>query len=341
MAKALKVVGLMNVQYAIKKEDGQHVLYVIEVNPRASRTVPFVAKATGLPVAKIAAKVMAGMSLAELGVTREPIPAHVSIKESVFPFRKFAGVDIVLGPEMRSTGEVMGVSERFSLAFAKSQLAAGVDFPTSGTIFVSVSSRHKHKIEDLARRLDQLGFNLIASQGTAQRLQEGGIPVTPIKKLAEGHPNLIDYLKNEEVDLVLNTPSGKGARTDERKFAPPPFNKVFLASPRSLQQKQLSPRWKHCARKRWMCKRYRIDLNLEIHRPVKVLFLTRNQVCLTSKSLPDLDMNLKPSTTGRYWLNTASRPTSVTPASPNHSPPITLDVCSFNVPKMTTKRPSG
>ncbi len=218
MAKALKVVGLMNVQYAIKKEDGQHVLYVIEVNPRASRTVPFVAKATGLPVAKIAAKVMAGMSLAELGVTREPIPAHVSIKESVFPFRKFAGVDIVLGPEMRSTGEVMGVSERFSLAFAKSQLAAGVDFPTSGTIFVSVSSRHKHKIEDLARRLDQLGFNLIASQGTAQRLQEGGIPVTPIKKLAEGHPNLIDYLKNEEVDLVLNTPSGKGARTDEGKI---------------------------------------------------------------------------------------------------------------------------
>ena len=170
MAKALKVVGLMNVQYAIKKEDGKHVLYVIEVNPRASRTVPFVAKATGLPVAKIAAKVMAGMSLAELGVTREPIPAHVSIKESVFPFRKFAGVDIVLGPEMRSTGEVMGVSDRFSLAFAKSQLAAGVDFPTSGTIFVSVSSRHKHKIEDLARRLDQLGFNLIASQGTAQRL---------------------------------------------------------------------------------------------------------------------------------------------------------------------------
>ena len=116
---------------------------------------------------------------------------------------------------------------------------------------------------------------------------------------------------------------------------------VCLECQMCLQQKQLSPRWKHCARKRWMCKRYRIDLNLEIHRPVKVLFLTRNQVCLTSKSLPDLDMNLKPSTTGRYWLNTASRPTSVTPASPNHSPPISLEVCSFNVPKMTTKRPSG
>lgn len=193
-------------------------MYVLEVNPRASRTVPFVAKATGLPVAKVAAKVMAGMTLAELGVTGEPIPAHVSIKESVFPFRKFAGVDIVLGPEMRSTGEVMGVSDRFSIAFAKSQLAAGVDFPVTGTIFLSVSSRHKDKIEDLARRLSELGFKLIATQGTALRLEQGGIPVTRIKKLAEGHPNLIDYLKNEEVDLIINTPSGKGARTDEGKI---------------------------------------------------------------------------------------------------------------------------
>ena len=218
MAKALRVVGLMNVQFAVTREEGGHNVYVLEVNPRASRTVPFVAKATGLPIAKIAAKVMAGMTLAELGVEGEPIPAHVSIKESVFPFRKFAGVDIALGPEMRSTGEVMGVSERFSIAFAKSQLAAGVEFPTSGTIFISVSSRHKDKVEDLARRLVALGFDLIATQGTADRLEAAGVAVRRVKKLAEGHPNLIDHLKNGEVALIINTPSGKGARTDEGRI---------------------------------------------------------------------------------------------------------------------------
>src|SRR5690606_29099921 len=139
LAKHLKVVGLMNIQFAVKKEDGLPRLYVLEVNPRASRTVPFVAKATGVQVAKLAAKVMAGMTLDELGFDREPIPAHVSVKESVFPFRKFVGVDIVLGPEMRSTGEVMGISKRFSIAFAKSQLAAGIILPESGRIFLSVS----------------------------------------------------------------------------------------------------------------------------------------------------------------------------------------------------------
>ena len=218
MAKELNVIGLMNVQFAVKKEDGQHKVYVLEVNPRASRTVPFVAKATGLPVAKIAAKVMAGSTLDELGVKGEPIPADVSIKESVFPFRKFAGVDAALGPEMRSTGEVMGVSERFSIAFAKSQLAAGVDFPTSGTIFVSVSERHKDKIQDLAARLVALGFDLIATEGTSARLEAAGIPVKRVKKLAEGPPNLIDYLKNGDVKLIINTPSGKGARTDEGRI---------------------------------------------------------------------------------------------------------------------------
>jgi carbamoyl-phosphate synthase large subunit len=218
MARRLRVVGLMNVQFAVKKEDGLSNVYVLEVNPRASRTVPFVAKATGVPIAKLAAKVMAGMTLAELGITTEPIPAHVSIKESVFPFRKFAGVDIVLGPEMRSTGEVMGVSERFSIAFAKSQLAAGTLLPTKGKIFISVTKRHKDQAVGLALRLVELGFELLSTEGTAVRLAEEGIKVVKVKKLAEGHPNLIDYLKNGEVSLVINTPSGKGARTDEGRI---------------------------------------------------------------------------------------------------------------------------
>ena len=208
----------MNIQFAVKKEDGRMNVYVLEVNPRASRTVPFVAKATGVPIAKLAAKVMAGATLPELGLDREPIPAHVSIKESVFPFRKFVGVDIVLGPEMRSTGEVMGISERFSIAFAKSQLAAGVVLPTEGKIFVSVTARHKDQIVSLATRLHQLGYELLCTSGTARRLEEAGIPVTRVKKLAEGHPNLIDYLIDGDVSLILNTPSGKGARTDEGRI---------------------------------------------------------------------------------------------------------------------------
>jgi len=219
MARSLNVIGLMNVQFAVKRDDDDQLqVYVLEVNPRASRTVPFVAKATGVPVAKIAAKVMAGMSLAEQEITSEPIPAHVSIKESVFPFRKFAGVDIVLGPEMRSTGEVMGVSQRFSIAFAKCQLAAGVILPESGRVFISVSARHKDKVCDLASRLTAMGYEVIATEGTANRLADAGIPVERVKKLIEGHPNLIDHLKNEAVDLILNTPSGKGARTDEGKI---------------------------------------------------------------------------------------------------------------------------
>ena len=169
-------------------------------------------------VAKIAAKVMAGATLPELGVTEEPIPAHVSIKESVFPFRKFVGVDIVLGPEMRSTGEVMGISERFSIAFAKSQLASGVVLPDSGKIFVSVSKRHKDRVGDLAKRLHEMGYQILATEGTARTLEEQSIPVERVKKIAEGHPNLIDHLKNKDVALVLNTPNGKGARTDEGRI---------------------------------------------------------------------------------------------------------------------------
>tara|TARA_Y100000814_G_scaffold184703_1_gene135076 strand:+ start:1863 stop:5105 length:3243 start_codon:yes stop_codon:yes gene_type:complete len=218
LAMDLKVIGLMNVQYAVKKEDGQMNVYVLEVNPRASRTVPFVAKATGLPVARIATQVMAGQTLDELGIEKAPIPSHVSVKESVFPFRKFVGVDIILGPEMRSTGEVMGVSERFSIAFAKSQLAAGVILPKEGNIFLSVTQRHKDTITDLAQRLHAMNFNLMATEGTARRIEETGIPVQRVKKIAEGHPNLIDHLIDGEVSLVLNTPNGKGARTDEGKI---------------------------------------------------------------------------------------------------------------------------
>jgi carbamoyl-phosphate synthase large subunit len=175
----------------------------LEVNPRGSRTVPFVAKATGVPVANIAAKVMTGEKLKSLGITEDLTPHDYSVKESVFPFRKFAGVDIVLGPEMRSTGEVMGVSDQFPVAFAKSQLASGVEIPDGGTVFISVRGVHKERVVD------------VATPGTAQRLQESGIEAEPIKKLRDGSPNLIDRMKDDAVDLVLNTPNGKGARTDE------------------------------------------------------------------------------------------------------------------------------
>ena len=218
LAKRLNVIGLMNIQFAIKEEPDGPALYVLEVNPRASRTAPFVAKATGVPVANVATKVMNGISLKDQGITSEPIPKHVSIKESVFPFRKFAGVDIVLGPEMRSTGEVMGISEDFSIAFAKSQIAAGSTLPESGKIFISLSSRHKDSVGSLGKDLQELGFELLATSGTAARLEEAGVSVTQVKKIAEGHPNLIDYLKNGDVQLVLNTPSGKGARTDEGRI---------------------------------------------------------------------------------------------------------------------------
>lgn len=218
MAKKLQVIGLMNVQYAIKSEGDQMNVYVLEVNPRASRTVPFVAKATGVPVAKLAAKVMTGLKLKELGVTSEPVPKRISIKESVFPFRKFVGVDIVLGPEMRSTGEVMGISDQFSIAFAKSQLAANVVLPTSGNVFISINARQKHSITDVARRLHDLGFTLVATPGTGDVIEAAGIPVKRVKKIADGNPNITDYLKNEEVALIINTPSGKGARTDEGRI---------------------------------------------------------------------------------------------------------------------------
>jgi carbamoyl-phosphate synthase large subunit len=180
--------------------------------------VPFVSKATGMPVAKIAAKVMAGVSLAEQGIDSEPVPTHVSVKESVFPFRKFLGVDIVLGPELRSTGEVMGISERFSIAFAKSQSAAGTLLPKEGTIFISVAQPAKEHMVGLARRLSALGYKLMATDGTAGRLKAAGIDVEQVNKLQEGHPNLLDHLIDGKIQLIMNTPSGKGARTDEGRI---------------------------------------------------------------------------------------------------------------------------
>jgi len=218
MARRLQVRGLMNVQYAVKREGGRQIVYVLEVNPRASRTVPFVSKATGMPLAKAAAKVMVGVSLAEQGYHEDPIPYHVSVKEAVLPFVKFAGVDIVLGPEMKSTGEVMGISERFSIAFAKSQLAAGTVLPQSGKIFISVADRAKEHAVGLARRLKEMGFELLATRGTAERLEAAGIPVQRLKKLQQGHPNVLDYMANGDLQLVMNTPSGKGARTDEGRI---------------------------------------------------------------------------------------------------------------------------
>ena len=218
LARRLQVRGLMNIQFAVKHEQGRPTLYVLEVNPRASRTVPFVSKATGMPVAKVAAKVMAGESLAEQGIFEEPTPQQFSIKEAVFPFAKFAGIDVVLGPEMKSTGEVMGISESFFIAFAKSQVAAGTVLPTGGKVFISVAQRAKQHVVELARRLERMGFELLATRGTAQRLEQAGIPVLSLMKIQQGHPNAVDFMIDGNLQLVINTPSGKGARTDEGRI---------------------------------------------------------------------------------------------------------------------------
>jgi carbamoyl-phosphate synthase large subunit len=229
LAAELKVCGLMNIQFAVKAESDEprpeasrygdrYTVYVLEVNPRASRTAPFVSKATGLSLARAAAKVMAGVSLAEQGLREEVWPTHTSVKESVFPFSRFAGVDIILGPEMRSTGEVMGIDEKFEAAFAKSQIAGGVDLPTRGTVFISMARRHKLAMLGPARRLANLGFKIIATSGTASVLRENGLEVETIKKVQEGRPNLLDFMANGDVQFIFNTPSGKGARTDEGRI---------------------------------------------------------------------------------------------------------------------------
>jgi len=201
MARALNVVGLMNVQFAIQNG----TVYVLEVNPRASRTVPFVSKATGLPLAKVAARCMAGRSLAEQGVTREIVPPYYSVKEAVFPFIKFPGVDTILGPEMKSTGEVMGVGRTFAEAFVKSQLAAGVRLPKSGKAFVSVKEQDRAKAVEIARDLAEIGFALLATRGTGAAIEAAGLKVQIVNKVAEGRPHIVDMIKNNEVALIINT----------------------------------------------------------------------------------------------------------------------------------------
>ena len=214
MARELKVIGLMNVQYAVKGE----TVYVLEVNPRASRTVPFVSKAIGFPLAKLAAKVMAGKTLKELHFTEEIWPNYWAVKESVFPFNKFVGQDILLSPEMRSTGEVMGLDADLGIAYAKSQMAANSPLPLSGKIFISVSDAHKNEVAAVATQFSDLGFELVATGGTAAVLEKAGLKVQRTLKLLEGRPNVVDLIKNKEIQFVINTPSGQSPREDEVKI---------------------------------------------------------------------------------------------------------------------------
>ncbi len=214
MARELRVSGLMNVQYAVQ---GGRV-YVLEVNPRASRTVPFVSKAIGVPLAKLAARVMAGKTLRDLGFEKEIWPSYWAVKESVFPFNKFHGQDIILSPEMRSTGEVMGLDPDPGVAYAKSQMAANSPLPLKGRVFISVSDLHKPQVAEVARLFADLGFDLISTGGTAAVLEKAGLKVARIPKLNEGRPNAVDYLKNKEIHFVINTPSGATPRADEIKI---------------------------------------------------------------------------------------------------------------------------
>jgi carbamoyl-phosphate synthase large subunit len=224
MARELQVIGLMNVQYAVKGE----TVYVLEVNPRASRTVPFVSKAIGVPLAKLAARVMAGKSLRDLGFTSEVTPRYWAVKESVFPFNRFHGQDILLSPEMRSTGEVMGLDADLGIAYAKSQMAAGAPLPLKGCVFISVSDAHKAEVPEIGKLFADLGFELIATSGTAAVLEKAGLAVRRIFRLSEGRPNAVDLLKNREIQLVINTPAGQTPRADEVKIR---TTAVYTATP--------------------------------------------------------------------------------------------------------------
>jgi carbamoyl-phosphate synthase large subunit len=214
MARELGVVGLMNVQFALQRGE----IFILEVNPRASRTIPFVSKAIGVPLAKLATKVMLGRTLEELDFTREVIPKHVSVKESVFPFSRFPGVDILLGPEMKSTGEVMGIGNDFGIAFAKAQAASGYELPTRGTVFVSVNDPDKEKMLPVARKFSDMGFGLIATKGTARYLLDHGVQAEYVHKLNEGRPNVLDHIKNGRIQLVINTSLGKRTSSDAYKI---------------------------------------------------------------------------------------------------------------------------
>jgi len=211
LARALNVVGLMNVQYAI--HDGQ--VYVLEVNPRASRTVPFVSKAIGRPLAKIAARVMVGMSLEDQGIREEIVPEHVSVKEAVLPFIKFPGADSVLGPEMKSTGEVMGIGHDFGTAFLKAQMGANTVLPAAGRVFISVADRDKPSIVSVAQRLIESGFSIVATQGTRDFLTEHGVEAETIRKVHEGRPHVEDAIRNRDIALVINTPLDEPSQYDD------------------------------------------------------------------------------------------------------------------------------
>ncbi|MHA1190033.1 MAG: ATP-binding protein, partial [Alphaproteobacteria bacterium] len=213
MALALKVGGLMNVQYAVKNDD----IYVLEVNPRASRTVPFVAKTIGIPVARIAARIMAGERLADFNL-QKPAFDHIAVKEAVFPFARFPGVDTILGPEMRSTGEVMGIDTRFSVAFAKSQLGGGTNVPSSGAVFISVRDADKARILDVAQNLAGQGFKIVATSGTQRFLSENGVECVPVNKVLEGRPHIVDAITNGDIQLVINTTGGARAIMDSRSL---------------------------------------------------------------------------------------------------------------------------
>jgi carbamoyl-phosphate synthase large subunit len=215
LGMALNVRGLMNIQLAVKGDK----VYVLEVNPRASRTVPFVSKTIGTPLAKLAAKVMIGRRLRDLGFLREPRVAHIAVKKSVFPFNRFPGVDIILGPEMKSTGEVMGIDDDFGMAFAKAHMAATQDLPLGGKVFLSVVDRDKKYMPSIAKDLKDLGFGLVASVGTKRFLDAAGIEgVEVVEKIQTGEPNVLNLLERGEVKLVINTPTGRGGHLDEAKI---------------------------------------------------------------------------------------------------------------------------
>ncbi|HEY9701067.1 MAG TPA: carbamoyl phosphate synthase large subunit, partial [Allocoleopsis sp.] len=210
LAKALNVLGLINIQFAVQNEQ----VYILEANPRASRTVPFVSKAIGIPLAKMASRIMSGKSLIDLKFTEEIIPEHIAVKEAVLPFEKFPGTDTILGPEMRSTGEVMGIDRDFGTAYCKAELGASQRLPLKGTVFVSTNDRDKLALVPVVKDLMELGFKIVATEGTRKVLKQEGVNVDLVLKLHEGRPHIIDLIKNEKVQLIINTPSGEEARAD-------------------------------------------------------------------------------------------------------------------------------
>jgi carbamoyl-phosphate synthase large subunit len=217
LAKSLNVIGLMNIQFAVVgTQSSSPQVYILEANPRASRTVPFVSKATGVPLAKLASLIMSGRTLEELGFTKEVIPNHIAVKEAVLPFNKFPGTDIILGPEMRSTGEVMGIDNDFGRAFAKAVLGAGERLPMTGIVFVSMNDRDKAAAVPVVKEFIDLGFAVMATDGTRRVLHEHGLDVELVLKLHEGRPHVLDAIKNHRIQLIINTPSGEEAQSDGR-----------------------------------------------------------------------------------------------------------------------------